>query len=715
MTYVYALDHPHGLSPDEVTALVGGKAANLGVMSRELGLPVPPGLVITTAACRAYLAGGWPAGLDEEIRAGMAEVEGRIGRRFGEPADPLLVSVRSGAPVSMPGMMDTILDLGLDGATTAGLARVSGDPAFARDCQERFRTMFRAIVGHDAPDDPWQQLRLAVEAVFRSWNSDRARAYRQREGIPDAAGTGVTIQAMVFGNHGADSATGVVFTRNPATGEPGLYGDVMFGAQGEDVVAGTHRTEPLATLDARLPAVAAELRGDGARLEAHYRDLCDIEFTVEQGRLWLLQVRVGKRSPRAALRMAIDMALDDAFPLSRREAVERVLPLLASPPRVTTGPRTAAAPLATGLAASPGVATGEIVTSPEAAIQAADAGRTPILVRGETSPDDVHGMARAAGILTTQGGLASHAAVVARGWGLPAVVGARDVRVGAREVAFPGGVTLAAGDIITVDGDTGEVFRGAVAATSDVAPEARTLLAWATELGIPVGQPPEPTAPVAEAAAGEAMTATDAPTADDCVQALAVTSIAPAEAVARAVLAMPAQVQPILEGLVQDGDALLAGGTYRLTEAGRARAARQLAREQEVMGATEALAALDGLLAFDQRVKGVVTDLQLRRTGDGPVVNDHADAAYDAAVVARLAALHGEAAPWLASLEAAWPRARRYRARLSGALEHALGGDVRFVASPRVDSYHGIWFELHEDLILLAGRTRADEVAAGRA
>ena len=183
MTYVYALDHPHGLPPEDVTALVGGKAANLGVMSRELGLPVPPGFVITTAACRAYLVGGWPAGLDEEIRAGMAEVERRIGRRFGDPGDPLLVSVRSGAPVSMPGMMDTILDLGLDDATAAGLARVSGDPAFARDCHERFRTMFHAIVGREAPEDPWQQLRLAVEAVFRSWNSDRARAYRQREGI----------------------------------------------------------------------------------------------------------------------------------------------------------------------------------------------------------------------------------------------------------------------------------------------------------------------------------------------------------------------------------------------------------------------------------------------------------------------------------------------------------------------------------------------------
>ena len=411
----------------------------------------------------------------------------------------------------MPGMMDTILDLGLTDATEAGLARVAGDAGFARDCHDRLRTMFRDIVGRDAPDDPWQQLRLAVEAVFRSWNSDRARAYRRREGIPDDAGTGVTIQAMVFGNRGPESATGVVFTRNPATGEAGLYGDVMFGAQGEDVVAGTHRTEPLASLDQRLPAVAAELRRDGARLEAYYRDLCDIEFTIEAGRLWLLQVRVGKRSPRAALRMALEMALDEQFPLTRREAVERVVPLLADPPRVATGLHRDAPPLATGLAASPGVATGEIVTNPEAAQRAADEGRTPILVRGETSPDDVHGMARAAGILTSRGGLASHAAVVARGWGLPAVVGARDVEVGDGTVRFPG-LTLAAGDVITIDGDTGEVFRGAVVGATDIAPEARTLLDWARELGVAIPEPGEtgaagatPSAPAATP--GEAATA----------------------------------------------------------------------------------------------------------------------------------------------------------------------------------------------------------------
>ena len=713
MTFVYTLAHPHDLPLSEVTALIGGKAANLGVMARELELPVPPGIVITTAACRAYLAGGWPAGLDDEIRAGMAEVERQVGRRFGDAGDPLLVSVRSGAPVSMPGMMDTILDLGLTDVTEAGLARVSGDAAFARDCHDRLRTMFRDIVGQDAPDDPWQQLRLAVEAVFRSWNSDRARAYRQREGIPDDAGTGVTIQAMVFGNRGADSVTGVVFTRNPATGEPGLYGDVMFGAQGEDVVAGTHRTEPLATLDQRLPAVAAELRRDGARLEATYRDLCDIEFTIEEGRLWLLQVRVGKRSPRAALRIALEMALDEHFPLSRREAVERVAPLLARPPRVATGLPRDERPLATGLAASPGLATGEIVTDPEAAQRVADEGRTPILVRGETSPDDVHGMARAAGILTSRGGLASHAAVVARGWGLPAVVGAHEVEVGDGTVRFPG-LTLAAGDVITIDGDTGEVFRGAVAGATEIAPEARTLLDWARELGVAIPEEGDPGATAA--ATGPAAAASpETVSADDCIQALAVLGMAAAEGVARAVVAPVADVQPLLDRLVADGSATAPGGTYRLTDPGRARRAELLTAAQGAIGADGALAALDALLTYDGRVKSVVTDLQLRQTDAGPVLNDHADAAYDAAVVARLAELHEEAAAWLAGLVPRWPRAGRYRLRLAAALERTVAGDLRFVASPRVDSYHGVWFELHEELILLTGRTRAEEVDAGRA
>jgi pyruvate,orthophosphate dikinase len=249
VTWVYACDHRHDLAPADVTLLLGGKAANLATMATELGLPVPPAFTISTAACNAYLASGWPDGLDAEIREQMTRLEALVGRRFGDASDPLLVSVRSGAPRSMPGMMDTILNLGLNRETEAGLAAASGDPAFARDCHERFRKVYREVVGtHDLPLDPWDQLRGAIEAVFRSWNSDRARTYREHEGISETLGTGVTVQAMVFGNRGSDSGTGVLFTRNPATGEHELYGDVLFDAQGEDVVAGTHAVATIADL-----------------------------------------------------------------------------------------------------------------------------------------------------------------------------------------------------------------------------------------------------------------------------------------------------------------------------------------------------------------------------------------------------------------------------------------------------------------------------------
>jgi pyruvate, orthophosphate dikinase len=709
MTYAFALDAPHSATLADAMALVGGKAANLGVMARELRLPVPPGFAITTATCRAFLASGWPVGLDDELRVRMAGIEAVVGRRFGDPSDPLLVSVRSGAPVSMPGMMDTILDLGLNDATTDGLARAAGSEVFARSCRERFDTSFRAIVGvAEVPDDPWLQLRQAIEAVFRSWNSDRARTFRQKEGIADDLGTAVTVQAMVFGNRGATSATGVLFTRNPATGEPTLYGDVMFDAQGEDVVAGTHQTEPLTALEDRLPAVAAELRTYADRLERHFADLCDIEFTIEQGKLWMLQVRVGKRSPQAALRIALDMAEDDTFPLSRLEAVSRVAAQLAHPPKVASVRTDGLTPLLTGLPASPGMASGEIVTSPEAAQTAADEDRATILVRAETSPDDVHGMARAAGILTSRGGFASHAAVVARGWGIPAVVGAAGLEVGDGQIAI-GDRILYAGEVITIDGGSGDVFEGTIPGTVEVVPEARILLGWAQELGIAAVE--------AVPAAGSATafgTSGRPPSPDACVRAIAIKGFAQPQGVADVVLSSPEVVQPILERLVADGLAAPSAGAYRLTETGTRRAASLLAAEQTAWGIEAAVVALDAFLGLDQRMKETVTAWQLR-DADAQVVNDHSDAGYDRMVLDRLAALHAAAEAWLTPLETPCPRLRGYRVRLGGAVEAALGGDGRYVASPRVDSYHGIWFELHEDLIQLAGRNRADEVAAGRA
>ena len=366
------------LPRDDVLALVGGKAANLREMI-GLGLPVPPGFVVTTETCRAFLGGGLAEGLDEELRTRMAEVEAAVGRGFGDAVGSLARQRPvGGAGVDArddghdPGPRSERRDRGRAGP------RVRRCEAFARSCRERFEASFRSIVGvTDVPDDPWLQLRLAVEAVFRSWNSDRARAYRRTEGIADDLGTAVTVQAMVFGNRGPTSATGVLFTRNPATGEPTLYGDVMFDAQGEDVVAGTHATEPIAVLDARMPAVAAELREHASRLEHHYADLCDIEFTIEDGRLWMLQVRVGKRSPQAALRIAVDMAEDETFPLTRAEAVERVAALLAHPPtadRRADPDRGRARDRTAGLA---GDGHGAIATSPEAALAAAEAGDRP--------------------------------------------------------------------------------------------------------------------------------------------------------------------------------------------------------------------------------------------------------------------------------------------------------------------------------------------------
>ncbi len=724
MPQVYNFHHRHGLPLPELKALIGGKAANLNVMATELGLPVPPGFTITTAACRTYLASGWPAGLDDELREHMAHVEAAVGRRFGDPGDPLLVSVRSGAPVSMPGMMDTILNLGLTEATTAGLARATGDEPFALDCRRRFDETFRSIVGvPDVPDDPWRQLRAAIEAVFRSWNSERARTYRAKERIPDDLGTAVTVQAMVFGNRGADSGTGVLFTRNPATGEPAPYGDILFDAQGEDVVAGTHRTEPIAALDQRLPAVAAELRGYARRLERHFRDLCDIEFTIEQGHLWMLQVRVGKRSPQAALRIALDMATDETFPLTKAEAVERVAAVLAEPPTGASARSGLVRPLVTGLPASPGVASGEIALSPESAVAAAEAGRTVILVRAETSPDDVHGMARAAGVLTSRGGLASHAAVVARGWGIPAVVGAAGIEVDDGGVVV-GARILHPGDVITIDGSSGEVFEGTIPGTRTVVPEAATLLAWAAELGIAItnpegGVPAAAPRPAEETAAGgitaPGHAAERALTPDACLRALGIKGFATVDTLADALLSTSDVVSPLVDRLVADGLVEVAAGSLRPTVDGKMAVGALIAADTAGWGEDEARRALETFHGFDLRMKDTVTAWQMRDVGGEMTINDHTDPDHDDAVLQQLGGLHADTIGWLCGITDRCGRFEDYRARLERALARARAGDSRFVASPRVDSYHGVWFELHEELIRLAGRRRSDEVLAGRA
>ncbi len=707
MTYAHDLTESGELPSEDLTALIGGKAAGLVVMATELGLPVPPGFAITTEACRAYLAGGWPEGLDEEIAAHLVTLEDAVGRGFGNPQRPLLVSVRSGAPVSMPGMMDTILDLGLNAQTAAGLAAMSGDAEVAADCHRRFTEMFTRIVGVPAvPDDPRVQLRMAVEAVFRSWNSERARAYRRREGIADDLGTAVTVQAMVFGNMGPDSASGVLFTRNPATGEPTLYGDVMFGSQGEDVVAGTHRTQPLAVLDTRMPDAARRLRHHAEALERHFADLCDIEFTIEHGRLWMLQVRVGKRTPQAALRIAVDMAEDPDFPLSREQAVWRVAAQLADPPMVTLSVGGATEPLTIGLPVSPGVATGVIATSSSAALEAADAGHAVILVRAVTSPEDVQGMSRAAGVLTAAGGLASHAAVVARGWGIPAVVGTTGLEVRDGSIVLAGR-TLNAGEVLSIDGATGEIFAGAVARQLAVAPEAATLLAWARELGIDIPAPQERGEP--------AVTSTAEATEEAIVHALSIKGSATYDGLAQALLAAAADVQRLIDVLVAARHVERAASAFRLTTDGRHRSRELLTADQARWGRDAAVAALERFQALDRGMKAAVTAWQVRDSDGAQSLNDHSDAAYDEAVMAQLAEVVAETAEWLSSLTGCPARFGIYVSRLERALTLARDGDERFVASPRVDSCHSVWFDLHEDLIRLAGSTRSQEVAAGRA
>jgi pyruvate,orthophosphate dikinase len=424
------------------------------------------------------------------------------------------------------------------------------------------------------------------------------------------------------------------------------------------------------------------------------------------------------------------MADDPGFPLTREDAVRRVLPLLQDAPMVATVASIGAQaePLAKGLAASPGIACGEIVTSPEEAVRLAEAGRTVILVRNETSPDDVHGMAKAAGILTAQGGIASHAAVVARGWGIPAVVGVSNLSVGDRAISVEG-VELRSGELLTIDGSTGAVYRGRVESSTEVVPAARTLMKWADELGIPIsgtaaqdapGSPGgEAKADAPEPSPAEARPGSAAPpevSRDDVLHLVGVKGFGTPQAISEALRADPAESEARLDELVGEGVATISAGAYRLTDRGLERRAALLAREREAIPADVRATLLEAFATLDGRMKEIVTAWQMRESGPGvePVLNDHADADYDRGVLDRLEALASDADSWLGDL-ITWPRSTAYRARLTRALEQASAGDPRYVASPRVDSYHGVWFELHEDLIELAGSTRAEEVAAGRA
>ena len=527
--YTFSFDHKHKVAPMNLKDLLGGKGANLAEMTSVLKLPVPPGFTISTDACRYYMNAGWPKGLDTEIATQVAKVEKQMSRRLGDASNPLLVSVRSGAKFSMPGMMDTVLNLGLNDKTVIGLAKAMNDDRFAYDSYRRFLSMYgRIVLGVDGslfehafekakrkagskndaaipaatlkalcdeykaivkkatkadfPQDPKVQLKGAVEAVFSSWNGARAIAYRVRERIPHELGTAVNVQTMVFGNRDDNSGTGVGFTRNASTGENKPYGDYLTNAQGEDVVAGIRNTETLDDLQRTFPVCYKELLGIFDRLEAHYQDMCDTEFTIEQGKLWMLQTRVGKRTGAATLKMAVDMTKPSGktkWKISREEAVMRVtadaLDQVLHPQFASTGKT-----LTKGLGASPGAAVGKVEFTADAAVDAVDAGEKVILVRNETSPEDVHGMMVAEGILTARGGLVSHAAVVARGWGTPAVVGAEAVKIVDDAYFEVDGIRVNRGDVISIDGATGVVTVGALSMSAAEPPaEFHTVLGWA--------------------------------------------------------------------------------------------------------------------------------------------------------------------------------------------------------------------------------------------
>lgn len=513
--------------------LLGGKGAGLAEMAR-IGLPVPPGLTITTEACNEYsaLGGMLPEGLLEQVQAKLAQVEAQVGRKFGDPANPLLLSVRSGAPISMPGMMDTILNLGLNDETVQSLARHTGDERFALDCYRRLIQMFGNVVvgvehdkfeeilanvkekkgvqldtelepedlsqviasyqelirretGRDFPQDPWEQLLAAIRAVFDSWNNQRAIVYRRINKIPDNLGTAVNLQTMVFGNMGSDSSTGVAFTRNPSTGEKEVYGEYLVNAQGEDVVAGIRTPKPIAALKDEQPEIYQQFVEVCSTLEKHYRDLQDIEFTVEQGKLWMLQTRSGKRTAKAAVKVAVDMVAEGL--ITKEEALLRVEPeqinqLL----HRRVDPEAKLEVMATGLPASPGAACGQVVFSADEAEELGSKAQAVILVRTETTPDDIHGIVAAQGVLTSRGGMTSHAAVVARGMGKPCVCGCEAIKIDYGAQVFQvNGRQVSRGDVISIDGATGQVIWGQVPLVDpELGAEFQELLAWADQVKV---------------------------------------------------------------------------------------------------------------------------------------------------------------------------------------------------------------------------------------
>ena len=765
-----ALDGSCTLTPEEI----GGKAWGVNRM-RALKLPVPPSIAATTQACREYFAAGGvvPDELWAQIVGHMNVLEEGTGRRFGAARQPLLVSVRSGAAHSMPGMMDTVLNLGINADVEAALAAESGDPGYAADTHRRFVEQYRKVVlgGRAAPIpvDPWIQLRSAVAAVFDSWQSPRARVYRANRGLSDDGGTAVTIQAMVFGNLDGRSGTGVLFSRNPMTGDAPAWGEWLTRGQGEEVVSGKLTPRPLDALREQMPQVHVELMRAAATLEADARDIQDIEFTVESGRLWLLQMRVAKRSPQAAVRAAVAFAEEGL--ISKEEAVRRLgVDQARQLPALQLAQQAARQrPLAVGEPACPGVASGVVVIDPEDAQARARRGEDVILARATTSPDDLHGIIAARGLITEQGGSTSHAAVVSRELGRPCVVGCGSNTV-----------TALAGQRVTLDGASGRVWAGnlAVEQTDEASiGDLRKLVEWGlslvpikllkvaeapadaidldtfgegwrvalrpgivvrgrvleTDQGIQAAMAAGVRAAVvryrlpallaclqparAEADADSKWGAVPVTQAADIPELLLLRLLglkgrAPPDILADS-LSLPSDVvAATYTRLCERGLCTRAGAALRLTREGQEHLTVLLAGERAQADPAAVVALYEEFCVFNAELKQIMTAWQL--TGDG-TPNIHGDADYDRAVLQRLSDLHVRAGPLIQRLARLAPRLAAYSVRLAKAHARIAAGDHGYVARIIIDSYHTVWFELHQELISLAGLNHEAEARAGRA
>jgi len=758
---VVALDGCTRLSRDAL----GSKAWGVNRMA-ALGLPVPPAVAVTTHACRAFFAQGHV--LDDTLWAQIVckvhALEARSGRHLGGTHRPLLVSVRSGAAHSMPGMMDTILNLGMNDTVEASLAQEHANPAHARDTRRRFEEQYRKVVltGRldPLPCDPWAQLRAAVAAVFGSWHSPRAQAYRRSRGLSDADGTAVTIQAMVFGNADARSGTGVLFSRSPIDGEPPAWGEWLPGAQGEDVVSGVRTPQPLDALRRQMPAVFEQLVQAAAVLERDARDIQDIEYTVESGSLWLLQTRTAKRSAQAALRAAIAFAEEGL--VSRESALRR---LTAEQVRQLSalellGSAASRAPVAVGEPACPGVATGLVVTDPGEAEARARRGEATILARPTTSPDDLPGILAAAGLVTEAGGTTSHAAVVCRELGRPCVVG-----------CGPGNVTSLAGAHVTLDGGSGRIWRGDLTADrsdESASGDVRTLTQWGLPL-VPVrllrvSEAPPDTVdldvfddrwraglrpgiavrgavletdegvraalkagvralvvrhrlpallaclalpgeePGAFSASQESLQVDEPGRALTLLRLIALKGRPKLEIIADALALRQEDAASHCEALFHAGWCTDPAQPMRLTSSGRERLHALLAAERNQVDADAVRVLYGEFLPLNASVKRIMTAWQIRLDGTR---NDHGDAAYDAAVLSELSHAQEQAGTLLKRLASLAPRLAHYGARLQRSATRVAAGDRAYVAGVSVDSFHSVWFELHEELIALAGLTRA--------